>query len=84
MQQVPQDQLTKLQELPPNQQFLELAKATGLQDYAAARGIPVAKSSQCLSDENAVNQLVQMTVRRRQPIPQLSRHAELHHRRQAA
>ena len=61
VQQIPQDQLTKLQELPPNQQFLALAKATGLQDYAAARGIPLAKSNQCLSDENAVNQLVQMT-----------------------
>lgn len=61
VQQIPQDQLAKLQELPPNQQFLALAKATGLQDYAAARGIPLAKSNQCLSDENAVNQLVQMT-----------------------
>jgi protein-disulfide isomerase len=61
VQQIPQDQLTRVQGLPPNQQFLELAKAAGLQDYAAARGIPVAKSSQCLSDENAVNQLVQMT-----------------------
>ena len=61
IQQIPQDQLTRVQGLPPSQQFLELAKAAGLQDYAAARGIPVAKSSQCLSDENAVNQLVQMT-----------------------
>ena len=61
VQQIPADQLAKLQELPPGQQFLELAKASGLQDYAAARGIPVAKSGQCLADENAVNQLVQMT-----------------------
>lgn len=62
VQQIPQEELTRVQQLPPNQQFLALAKATGLQDYAAARGIPVAKSSQCLSDENAVNQLVQMTA----------------------
>lgn len=62
IQQIPQDQLTRLQELPPGQQFLELAKASGLQEYAAARGIPAAKSSQCLSDQNSVNQLVQMTA----------------------
>jgi protein-disulfide isomerase len=62
IQQIPADQLAKLQGLPPSQQFLELAKASGLQDYAAARGIPLAKSGQCLSDENAVNQLVQMTA----------------------
>lgn len=62
IQQIPADQLEKLQGLPPSQQFLELAKASGLQDYAAARGIPTAKSGQCLSDENAVNQLVQMTA----------------------
>jgi len=61
MQQVPQDQLTRLQALPPNQQFLELAKAVGLQDYAAARGVPVAKSNQCLSDQASVDQLIQMT-----------------------
>jgi protein-disulfide isomerase len=62
VQQVPQDELTRIQGLPPAQQFLALAKATGLQDYAAARGIPLAKSNQCLADENAVNQLVQMTA----------------------
>ena len=62
VQQIPQEQLARFQTLPPNQQFLELAKAAGLQDYAAARGIPAAKSTQCLTDENAVNQLVQMTA----------------------
>lgn len=62
LQKVPGDQLEKLQQLPPSQQFVELAKVSGLQDYAAARGVPVAKSNQCLADENAVNQLVQMTA----------------------
>jgi protein-disulfide isomerase len=62
VQQIPQERLTAIQQMPPAQQFLELAKATGLQDYAAARGIPLAKSNQCLGDENAVNQLVQMTA----------------------
>ena len=38
-----------------------MAKLAGLQEWAAERGLPVAKSSQCLTDQNAVNQLVQMT-----------------------
>jgi len=60
LQAVPQSQLEGLTNLPPNQQFLQIAKLAGLQDWAAARGIPQAKSQQCLTDEKAVNQLVQM------------------------
>jgi len=58
---IPPAQLEPLQNLPPSQQFLELAKLGNLQQYAAVRGIPVAKSTQCLTDENKVNQLVEMT-----------------------
>ena len=61
VQAAPEDQLKQLQDLPPNQQFLELAKVAGFQEWAAVRGVPTAKSTQCLTDENAVNQLVQMT-----------------------
>lgn len=61
VQEVPPAQLEALQGLPPNRQFLELAKLAGFQQWAAMRGVPEAKSTQCLSDENAVNQLVQMT-----------------------
>jgi protein-disulfide isomerase len=60
VQATPPEQLEQLQSLPPNRQFLELAKIAGFQQWAAARGIPEAKSTQCLTDENAVNQLVQM------------------------
>jgi protein-disulfide isomerase len=60
LQAVPQSQLEGLTNLPPNQQFLQIAKLAGLQEWAAARGIPQAKSQQCLTDEKAVNQLVQM------------------------
>ena len=60
IQSTPQDQLAALQNLPANQQFLAIAKLAGLQDWAALRGIPQAKSTQCLTDENAVNKLVQM------------------------
>jgi protein-disulfide isomerase len=61
IQAVPPAQIEQLQNLPPNRQFVELAKVAGFPDWAAARGVPVAKSSQCLADENSVNQLVQMT-----------------------
>jgi protein-disulfide isomerase len=57
----PPEQIEQLQNLPPDRQFVELAKVAGFQDWAAARGVPVAKSNQCLGDENAVNNLVQMT-----------------------
>ena len=57
----PQDQIEQLQNLPPNQQFVELAKVADFQNWAAARGVPAAKTNQCLADENSVNKLVQMT-----------------------
>lgn len=60
IQKVPPAQLEALQELPPTKQFVELAKLAGFQQYAAVRGVPVAKSTQCLANENMVNQLVQM------------------------
>lgn len=61
IQATPQPQLESLQGLPPNRQFLELAKVAGFQQFAAMRGVPEAKSTQCLTDDNSVNQLVQMT-----------------------
>lgn len=60
LQNAPQDQLQQIQQLPPNQQFLEIAKIAGLPEWAAARGVPLEKSKQCLTDEAAINQLVQM------------------------
>jgi protein-disulfide isomerase len=61
IQAVPPAQIEQLQNLPENQQFVELAKVAGFQDWAAARGVPVAKTNQCLANENSINQLVQMT-----------------------
>ena len=58
---VPQDQLEQVQNLPINQQFVQLATLAGLQDWAAARGVPQEKSNQCLRDENEVNELVQLS-----------------------
>ena len=60
VQATPQNQLEGLQNLPPNQQFLEIAKLAGLLDWAALHGVPQAKTQQCVTNENTINQLVQM------------------------
>lgn len=57
----PQDQLAQIQNLPPNQVLVALADLAGLQDWAAARGVPHAKSTQCLTDQNRINHEVQVT-----------------------
>jgi protein-disulfide isomerase len=62
IQKLPQSQVEGLQNLPPNRQFLEIAQLAALPQWAAARGVPQAKTAQCLTDEKAVNQLVQMNT----------------------
>ncbi len=57
----PETQVEQIQNLPIKLQFVELAKLAGLQDWAAVRGVPQAKSNQCLSDENKINQIVQLS-----------------------
>jgi protein-disulfide isomerase len=56
----PQEQLSKLDELPANKKFVEAAKVAGLQQWGVAHGIPLAKSTQCLTNEKSIDQLVQM------------------------
>ena len=51
-----------LQSLPPSQQFSTIADLGGLKQYAAMRGVPRAKSEQCLANEAEVNRLVQMNT----------------------
>jgi protein-disulfide isomerase len=58
---LPQDKLAEMQNLPPNQIFVTFANVLGLQDWAAARGIPQAKSNQCLSDQKMIDREVQLT-----------------------
>jgi len=61
IQAVPQGQVEQVQNLPPSQQFAELAKLAGLPEWAAARGVAPAKGDQCLRDEKTVDQLVQQS-----------------------
>jgi protein-disulfide isomerase len=59
---MPQDKLEQIQNLPTNQVFIQMATAMGLQDWAAARGVPQAKSNQCLSDQKMIDHEVQVTT----------------------
>jgi protein-disulfide isomerase len=58
IQKTPEDQLDKLQTLPENQLALQAAKFAGLLDWAAARGVPQAKATQCLTDTAAIDRVV--------------------------
>jgi protein-disulfide isomerase len=60
LQAVAPEQQQALAQLGPKQQFLEVAKLAGFQQWAAMRGVPTAKSTACLSNEAEVNRLVQM------------------------
>jgi protein-disulfide isomerase len=52
--------MQQIQALPPQQQFGEIAKIAGFQDWAAVRGLPPAKTAACLSNQAEVDRLVQM------------------------
>lgn len=55
---IPAPQQQALQNLPENQIELEAAKGAGLLDWAAARGVPQAKSTQCLTDTKKIDEMV--------------------------
>lgn len=57
---VPQEQLQALQGMPPAQQFQAMARFANLQEWAAQRGVPSGKSSQCLANQAEIDRLVQM------------------------
>jgi protein-disulfide isomerase len=57
----PQDKVAQIQNLPTNQIFVAMANLLGLQDWAAARGVPQAKSKQCLSDQKMIDHEVELT-----------------------
>jgi protein-disulfide isomerase len=57
----PKDKLDQIQNLPNNQMFVAMASLLGFQDWAAARGVPQAKSNQCLGDQKMIDHEVQVT-----------------------
>lgn len=62
LQGVSPDQLATLETMGPDQQFLTIAQWAGFQQWAAMRGVPTAKSTQCLTDKNEINKLVEMNA----------------------
>ena len=58
---VPDDKLKSINALPLSRKFVEIAKLAGFQSWAVASGMPVAKSTQCLSNEAAAKRLAEMT-----------------------
>jgi len=56
----PQDKVSQIENLPTDQVFVAMANVLGLQDWAAARGVPQAKSNQCLSDQKMIDHEVQL------------------------
>lgn len=72
LQTVPQERMEQMQNLQPNQIELEAAKIAGFLDWAAARGVPQAKATQCLTDTNAINQLVNQSGSIAQEYPDFS------------
>ena len=60
LQTIPPAQQQALSNLPPNRQFVEIAKLAEFQRWAAMRGVPSAKANACLSNETEVDRLVQM------------------------
>jgi protein-disulfide isomerase len=69
IQAVPQAQLEALQTLPSDQVPQTAAGFAGLPQWAAARGVPEAKSAQCLRDTVQVNKLVEMNANATQQYP---------------
>jgi hypothetical protein len=70
-QSAPPSQLEALQNLGPDRQFLEIARLGNLQQWAAMRGVPTARSTQCLTNQEEVNRLVQMNADATSEFPQL-------------
>ena len=60
IQKTPEDRIKAMQALPPNRLFAAAARVAGLQQLAAAHGLPPTKSSQCLANPRSVDQLVNM------------------------
>lgn len=62
-QELPEATAQQLQSLPPEQQISALAEAGDLYSFFQMRGLPQSKAQACVSDQQAVEQLVQMGQR---------------------
>ena len=67
--QVSEEQAKEVDDLPTDKKFLAVAKLLGFQQWAAAHGVPVSKSAKCLTSEESVNKLVEMTDKAKVDFP---------------
>ena len=65
----PKDSLRSCADLPPQQQFVGMARITELDHWAAAHGLAAAKAQQCLANLKSVDQLVGWRATRPSSIP---------------
>ena len=72
IQATPPDQLDQLQTLPENQLALQAAKYAGLLVWAAARRVPQAKATQCLTDTATIDRMVNQSGEIAQQWPDFS------------
>jgi protein-disulfide isomerase len=61
VQAAPKDQLDATGNLPPKQRFVALAGFAGFPEWAATRGEPSSKTTQCLTDQQSIDGLLQET-----------------------
>lgn len=61
VQQLPQDAVARIQSMPPAQQSAALVQATGLDRFFRQRGMPEAQVNQCLSNQQELQRLAQIT-----------------------
>jgi protein-disulfide isomerase len=61
LQSTSQDRLNQIQSLPANQMFVAIADILKLQDWVALRGVPRAKTNQCLADQGMIDHEVEAT-----------------------
>lgn len=62
VQQVPQEQLAQVENMPAVQRAAFLVKAAGLDQFFRQRGIPQAKLDACLADQQALEALANLTA----------------------
>lgn len=65
----PRTQTAALEGLPMNRLFVETARIADLQQWAVGRGVPIAKSRQCLSNTAEINRMMRMANQAIQSYP---------------
>lgn len=66
---LPSTTFDRINQLPKEQMFTEIAKLAGLQRYASARGISPTRTARCLADTASIKQLASMVGQAKEDYP---------------